>query len=161
MAPRLPQRTTKTVFAETGFSLIELMMVVAILSLIAGIAIPVYNGYVTEARMGKMIMDIRAMDIPLKDYVVENGVAAPSLAAVGFDGELDAWGRPFQYHPIAGMGKNPVCRKDKNLHPINSDFDLYSLGEDGQSNLPLTAKASHDDIIRANDGAYLGLARDY
>ena len=49
----------------------------------------------------------------------------------------------------------------KNVVPINSDFDLYSMGEDGKSKSPLTAKPSHDDIVRANDGAFIGLATDY
>jgi general secretion pathway protein G len=61
-------------------------------------------------------------------------------------------------------GQNAVdadVREDKNLHPLNSDLDLYSIGPDGKTNLPLTAKASHDDIIRANDGGYFGVASNY
>lgn len=52
-------------------------------------------------------------------------------------------------------------RKDRNLVPINSNFDLYSMGQDGQSRPPLTARVSRDDIIYANDGAFIGLAEDY
>jgi general secretion pathway protein G len=52
-------------------------------------------------------------------------------------------------------------RKDRNTHPINTDFDLYSKGRDGKTNYPLTAEASQDDIIRANNGGYLGLASHY
>ena len=44
---------------------------------------------------------------------------------------------------------------------INSFFDLYSMGKDGQSVTPLTAKASQDDIIWANDGAFCGPAADF
>jgi general secretion pathway protein G len=58
----------------------------------------------------------------------------------------------------AGVGKS---RKNKNLTPINSYFDLYSKGKDGLSTLPLTAKASRDDVILANDGAFIGLASNY
>lgn len=57
---------------------------------------------------------------------------------------------------IAGM-----ARKDRFLVPINSTYDLYSMGADGRSALPLTAQHSHDDIIRANDGTYIGLAELY
>jgi general secretion pathway protein G len=35
------------------------------------------------------------------------------------------------------------------------------MGKDGKSQSPLTAKASRDDIIRANNGQYVGLAADY
>jgi general secretion pathway protein G len=52
-------------------------------------------------------------------------------------------------------------RKDRNLVPINSDYDLYSVGPDGDSSLPLTAATSRDDIVRANDGRFIGKAEDY
>jgi general secretion pathway protein G len=58
----------------------------------------------------------------------------------------------------ANMGD---VRKDRNLVPINSFFDLYSMGKDGQSRPPLTAPVSQDDVIYANDGAFIGLAEDY
>ena len=44
---------------------------------------------------------------------------------------------------------------------MNSDFDLYSVGNDGDSESPLSAKASRDDIVRANNGAFIGLGEDY
>ena len=50
---------------------------------------------------------------------------------------------------------------DKNLRPVNSTFDLYSIGEDGKTNANFSAKAAHDDIVRAGDGGYWGLAEDY
>jgi general secretion pathway protein G len=75
----------------------------------------------------------------------------------------DAWGNPYEYLRIAGPSppNRGQLRKDKNLVPINSDFDLYSMGPDGDSKKPLTAKASRDDIIRAADGAFVGAAEDY
>ena len=45
--------------------------------------------------------------------------------------------------------------------PINSQWDLYSTGKDGGSFPPLTAKPSLDDIVVANDGGYVGLAKNY
>ena len=68
----------------------------------------------------------------------------------------------YQYLNIrsAGPGLGAV-RKDGNLNPLNTDFDLYSTGKDGRSKSPLTAKHSRDDIVRANNGAFFGLAEDY
>jgi general secretion pathway protein G len=59
------------------------------------------------------------------------------------------------------MKGNGKARKDKFLVPINSDYDLYSDGQDGQSASPLTAKASQDDIVRAANGRYVGLASQF
>ena len=52
-------------------------------------------------------------------------------------------------------------RKDRFLIPINTSFDLYSMGKDGKSAAPLTAQASQDDVIWANDGSFVGLASQY
>jgi general secretion pathway protein G len=52
-------------------------------------------------------------------------------------------------------------RKDRNRAPLNTDFDLYSLGPDGESALPLPAAPSLDDVVRAADGKYIGRAVNY
>jgi general secretion pathway protein G len=74
----------------------------------------------------------------------------------------DPWGRPYVYHYFDGPGFNKkLVRKDHNLHPINSEFDLYSVGKDGASKPPLTAKPSRDDVIVGRDGSFVGLAKDF
>jgi general secretion pathway protein G len=52
-------------------------------------------------------------------------------------------------------------RRDKNVNPINSDFDLYSKGADKNSKMQLDNKVSLDDVVRANDGDFYGLASKY
>ena len=77
-------------------------------------------------------------------------------------GLLDPWTHPYQYLRINGANiKGSSLRKDKSLVPVNTDFDLYSMGKDGASVSPFTAKQSRDDIVRANNGKFVGLAADY
>ncbi len=54
-----------------------------------------------------------------------------------------------------------VRRQDSCLFPINSDYDLFSLGRNGKAGLSLSQSFSLDDVIRANDGGYFGVASDY
>ena len=69
---------------------------------------------------------------------------------------------PDEAYAAAGEnGSRGRPRKDRFLHPINSDYDLYSMGKDGESVEPLTAQKSHDDVIRASDGGYYGLAKNF
>jgi general secretion pathway protein G len=58
-------------------------------------------------------------------------------------------------------GARGHARKDHSLVPINTDFDLYSMGPDGRSAPPLTAQHSRDDIVRANNGTFIGIASEY
>ena len=44
---------------------------------------------------------------------------------------------------------------------LNTDFDLYSAGPDGETRAPLTAKVSKDDVLRALDGGFFGVAEDF
>jgi general secretion pathway protein G len=62
---------------------------------------------------------------------------------------------------LGGPGSIGQARKDRNLVPINSDYDLYSVGPDGRSVPPLTAHHSQDDIVRARNGAYIGPASEF
>ncbi len=61
---------------QTGFTLVELMIVVAILSLIAAIAIPMYDGYVLEARYGAAQQDIGQIQLILDDLASDEDLAA-------------------------------------------------------------------------------------
>ena len=144
----------------TGFTVIELMIAIAIIAIATAIAMPSYLNYVERTKVSRAIDDIGAINAKLRLYMVDYTVPPPSLAAVGESSKLDPWGNTYQYTDLttAGIGK---ARKNKNLVPINSDFDLWSNGKDGLTKLPLTAKASQDDVILANDGRYIGLASNY
>ena len=50
---------------------------------------------------------------------------------------------------------------DKFLVPLNGDYDLYSMGADGETKKTLSAPASYDDVIRALNGGYIGLASNF
>ena len=94
-------------------------------------------------------------------YITLNNSPPPDLATIGMDTVLDPWGRPYAYLSFTGLKGKGQMRKDKNLVPINTQYDLYSMGADGQSQPPITARVSRDDVILANDGNYVGLASDY
>jgi general secretion pathway protein G len=137
------------------------MVVVAILATLAAIAVPGYVSFVDKARLVRAIHDIQQIDRALRLYYDDYMQFPPTLAAVNYGDLLDPWGNPYQYLNIATTKGKGALRKDYSLVPINTDFDLYSMGKDGKSQPPLTAKASHDDVIRAHDGGYIGLASRY
>lgn len=147
-----------------GFTLLELLIVCAIIAALAGIAVPVYNNFLEKAKNQDIAREIENISNQILLFELEHGRLPETLEEAGITA-LDPWGNPYQYIPIRGKpltGAGKVKpRKDKFLHPLNSDFDLWSMGPDGATALPLTAAASHDDLIRAGDGSFIGTAEDY
>jgi general secretion pathway protein G len=139
---------------------------VLIVGILSAIAIPNYLRYLEKDKEATAITDINTIAGKLKEIMMENPDALPpDLATINVGNTLpliDPWGNPYEYLPLYGFpGNLPQARRDHNLVPINSDFDLYSMGPDGLSAKPLTAMRSRDDIIRANDGAFVGVASTY
>jgi general secretion pathway protein G len=148
---------------DYGFTLVELLVAMTLVAPLAAIAIPWYQSYRDQATINKTIADMRTIDMQIQLFRQANNSYPSVLTDVPQAAILDPWGHSFQYLQIEGgsvKGKGQY-RKDKSLVPINSDYDLYSMSPDGKSSAPLTASASQDDIIRANNGAYFGLASNY
>ena len=146
-----------------GFTLIEIMVVIAIIGTLFAIAIPPYMSYIKRADKTDAVSDLRIIEIAISDYLDDNGELPDSLDDVGLGDMKDPWGNPYVYLRIDGgtvKGKGKL-RKDHSMVPVNSDYDLYSKGEDGKSQTPFTAKVSQDDVVRAQDGAFVGLVSDY
>jgi general secretion pathway protein G len=146
-----------------GFGLIELMITLVITSLLISIAVPAYDRFVDRAKEARAIGDIGTISIEIGKFQLRNNNALPdTLDELGTDIPLDPWDMPYEYLNIATAEPgNGAFRKDKNLSPLNTDFDLFSRGEDKESKGPLSAKVSRDDIVRANNGAFIGLGEDY
>jgi general secretion pathway protein G len=161
MTPSTSKRQPSLRRHQRAFTLIELLLAVAVLALIAGVAVPVYRGYVLEAQVGQAVQEVRQMELILKDAVLDGRLPA-TLAEAGITGMTDPWGYAYQYLPIAGYpGNTNNARKDKDEKPINSDFDLYSPGADGETNKSLQSKKTDDDVFRGKNGGFVGLGRDY
>jgi general secretion pathway protein G len=144
-----------------GFTVLELLIVVAVLLTICAIAIPNLMAAMDQARVARAVGDIKTLEDEIALYETINGILPDDLSQVGYANYHDPWGNPYQYLNHATMKGNGKARKDRFLVPLNSDYDLYSMGKDGDSVPPITAKTSQDDIIRASDGSYLGLASQF
>ena len=143
-----------------GFTLLELLISMAIMGTLARMATIGYKRIITETRTNVVETDLRNLQSYLTLYLQENGALPDSLDDLGMGKFVDPWGNPYQYQPLDSAPKGK-WRKDRFLVPLNSDYDLWSMGPDGKSVPPLTSKHSRDDIIRANDGAYIGVATNY
>jgi general secretion pathway protein G len=145
-----------------GLTLIEVMIVVVIIGILSSIAIPNYFSSREKAKMAATIAEIKILGKMISVYNIDYERYPDTLEDLGMKTPKDPWGQPYQYLRIEGAKKGVgKMRKDRSMVPVNSDYDLYSKGRDGKSQSPFTSKASRDDIVRANNGRFIGLVSDY
>lgn len=144
-----------------AFTLLEILIVMAIMITLAAMGIPAFADALEVAYVGRAIGDIRTLQTEITRYEVQLGKLPDLLQEVGVTDMLDPWGNPYQYLNFDNVSGQGQKKKDKFQVPLNSTYDLYSMGKDGVTSTALTANASQDDIVRANDGAYVGLGSQY
>ena len=145
---------------DRGFTLVELLLVLVLLGVLAAVALPSYQTYRNRVRTAQAVTDVAAMAAIIQTYANDAHAYPDSLADVKLNGKTDPWGQAYVYYNVEANGKGGA-RKDKALNPINSDFDLYSVGPDGASKAQVTQKSSLDDVIRASNGKFVGVAADF
>jgi general secretion pathway protein G len=144
-----------------GFTIIEAMVTIAVIALLSSIAIPMYRDYQENARVLQAANDIGSIAALIQHFFMDNRAYPADLGAVNAGARLDPWGRPYVYFSHDAKNFMKAARRDKNFKPLNSDFDVYSVGKDGASKQRLDAKESLDDVVRAVDGRFIGRASDF
>ena len=147
--------------AIRGFTLAELMIVLVIGAILLAIGIPAVDNYVQRMRISQGIAELADNSTRISKFEMSMGKLPDSINDVEKVVTTDPWGRPYEYFNLRAAKGNGQARKDKKLAPLNSDFDLYSVGRDGETQASLANAKSRDDIVRARDGRFIGTAEEF
>ena len=147
--------------AQRGFSLLELMLVVALVAVLSAIAVPAYRSYAERALVATAVQDTGDIASRLERFRTIRQRLPDSLAEVDGAARLDPWGRNYVYYNYAAGESPDPTRRDRNLKPLNTDYDLYSVGKDGLTHKQINHRTSEDDVVRALDGSFVGLGKSF
>lgn len=129
---------------QDGFSLIELLIVVVILGLLVGIALPQYGHYLHQGRQKAAMTQMKAIGDANELYKVRHGDYADSLEDLvpNFIRQIaeDPWGSEYRYEINAG---------DYTLSSLGSDEELGPTPPPGWVDEPYEA----DIVFR--DGVFV------
>jgi len=125
-------------FGENGFTLIELMVVLVILGILAGLIVPRIMGRPDEAKQLKARIQIESIETALKLYKLDNGSypntdqGLEALVAQPDTGTQAKNWRQGGYLEKGKVPKDPWGNDFIYLSPgANGEFDLSSYGADG------------------------------
>ncbi len=135
----MKDKSRKHSIASQGFTLIEIMVVIVILGMLAGLVVPRFMGQEEEARRTKAVVQISSLEQALKLYRLDNGqypstdqglqalVEAPSV------GRLAKKWRKNGYLEKGRVPRDPWESDFVYISPgLHHDFDLMSYGADGE-----------------------------
>jgi type IV pilus assembly protein PilE len=73
LASKLRPSCGRSCNSASGFTLVELMVTIAVLAVIAALALPAYTGYIKESQLGAARMNADSLRLYLEDYRLDNG----------------------------------------------------------------------------------------
>ncbi len=123
---------------ECGFTLIELMVVIVILGILAGLIVPRIISRPEEAKQLKAKMQIESLETALKLFKLDNGMypdteqSLQALVEIPEVGRIPKKWRKGGYLEKGKVPKDPWGNEFVYLSPgVQGDYDLVSHGADG------------------------------
>lgn len=122
---------------QSGFTLIEILVVITILAILAGLLVPRVMDRPDQARVVAAKNDIRAIQSAINLYRLDNGVyPSTDQGLLALVQRPESGNVPRNWKTggyLERMPKDPWGNDYQYLYPgVNSEVDIFSLGSDGQ-----------------------------
>jgi general secretion pathway protein G len=132
MKTKIQFRNHSGVIRTLGFTLVELLLVLVILALIAGLVLPGIIGKAEGAKVRAASSQISRISMSVEAFYLDTGQTPDSLSElVNEPSGVSGWNGPYVKNSIL---KDPWGREYNYRNPgEHGDFDIYSYGADGQA----------------------------
>jgi prepilin-type N-terminal cleavage/methylation domain-containing protein len=119
---------------RAGFTLVEIMIVVAIIALLAAIAVPGFLRARKRSQASKILNDLRLIDGAVDQYAIENS------KATGFSVTTADW--------------TNYLKKDTQLYATGADLFGNAFGPQAVDSIPNVPQAAYDTLSDVADTAF-------
>jgi general secretion pathway protein G len=129
--------SVRLIFSRSGFTLIEIMVVIIILGILVGLIVPRFMEKPEKARIVKAQMQIESISAALKEYKLDSGDYPTTEQGLEALVEKPSIGKIPRKYPDKGylpkIPKDPWGNDYVYISPgEHGDFDLISYGADGE-----------------------------
>ena len=119
---------------RAGFTLVEIMIVVAIIALLAAIAVPGFLRARKRSQASKIINDLRLVDAAVDQYAIERGKKTDD--------------------PVDVVDWTAYVKKDTNLYLTGADLFGNTFGDQVVDTIPKVPLASYNNLSDVADAAF-------
>ena len=126
------KRSQRRPVAQGGFTLIELIIVVAAISIVAALAVPLYANEEARARVAKAQAQIRTLACAVNLYAAHMGTLPPTLLAVWFpavNGRNESAGPFVPGIPPPAWGGSPAWGAYAYMSSTAGTFSITAMGD--------------------------------
>nr|WP_101121127.1 pilin [Neisseria meningitidis] len=143
---------------QKGFTLIELMIVIAIVGILAAVALPAYQDYTARAQVSEAILLAEGQKSAVTEYYLNHGEWPANNSSAGVATSSEIKGKYVEKVEVA----NGVITAEMKSSGVNKEIQgkklsLWAKRQDGSVKwfcgqpVTRTAKATDDDVTAASD----------
>ncbi|MFA5275378.1 MAG: type II secretion system protein [Candidatus Omnitrophota bacterium] len=143
---------------KKGFTLLELLMVIMVIAILIGIALPRFRGMVEEGNIAKAKGELRTLQIAVESYYMHNNNTYPSAASFSGSGTTSLTGQTPQIVseiPVDPFSTSGATYKYVNGGQNDKDYVIYSVGPagNGSADISTGGGTTPDTVTEGSTGA--------